>query len=148
MGSNCEAYKPKNPLPFRRLKGYANGIWDETRKEFYPWKAAATTVTAKKGIRYFIHSVYASGANTGDHATSNTGLNVVINGVVCYYSVYVPATVAASNISQGAVLQINPDVLCDAQTAITILYQSVSNVTVCLYAEIPDDPAGGPVILS
>ena len=75
MASDC-AYKPKNPLPFRRLKAYGNGIWDESRKAFYPFKSAVDTVTGKKGIYYYVRSYCARGANTGDHAASFVGFTI------------------------------------------------------------------------
>ena len=153
MGSNCEAYKPKNPLPFRRLKEYANGIWDETRKEFYPFNIvfvqnAGAFLLAKPGIRYYVKCLSLGATNAGDKASATPTVNMTQNGGTRYCGVSVAATVAASNVNQNANVFFNLGILCDTNKAIGASITSTSACITVVYAEIPDDPAGGPVVVS
>lgn len=131
----------KNPLPFRRLKRYVNGIWDEQRQEFYPFKIAYGTVGAKPGIRYYIHMISASGANTGDHAAVNLGFTCTVDGVT-QYPMYatVPVTTAADGTGRGATNSCSDmGILCDSGTAITVSSGASTGALSVVYAEIPVD---------
>lgn len=153
MGSNCEAYKPKNLLPFRRLKEYANGIWDETRKEFYPFLVASFTASnslaAKKNIHFYVYSASISGENTGDAvAATNSFAGTLRGSSVSFLSIRIGATTAASVISQTSAMSLITSLLFDVNTAITYTRSTTSGTGSIIYAEIPGDPAGGPVIVS
>ena len=115
MASDC-AYKPKNPLPYRRLKEYANGIWDETRKEFYPFisSVSSATITGKKGIMYYVKSVSTSAQNTGDHAVAFSSAKVTQLGVVRYLlQLLIPVSAAATNIPSSGTISHDANILCD-----------------------------------
>jgi len=136
-------YKEIPGLPFRRLKQYANGIWDETRKEFYPYKGATTTVPAKRGFRFFVHSAFSAGENDGDKAVTLVGWAVTVFGSTVYVCrTNVPTSSAASGVGQWAGLSQNPDILCDSNTAITSSATASIAYVGVVYAEIPDDTAG------
>ena len=75
-------------LPYRRLVKFANGIWDENRKTFYPFKSVHKTVStdlvsAKKNIHIFVKSSWISAYNSGDKAASNSYITATC-GVVEY----------------------------------------------------------------
>lgn len=148
MASDC-AYKPKNPLPYRRLKEYVNGIWDETRKEFYPYIVSTGTVAAKRGIRYFVHSVAFSNANSGDKNNTCDYLTCTIrrSNYLVGFCMTGATTAASGSSSQNSNFQVL-NVLVDENSAMTFTQQSATRYQLVVYAEIPDDPAGGPVVVT
>ena len=83
-------------LPYRRLVKFANGIWDENRKTFYPFKVTNTTLPAKRGISYFVHTIVCTGTNTGDAAVTSVGYAATVLGVPVYLMAVVPVSTAAS----------------------------------------------------
>lgn len=147
--------KRLNALPYRRLKMMANGIWDEARQEFYPFKLGNKSgslntiiVTAKNGVRYYVLSWSITIRNTA--ATDGEG--VFIRGY--QYAVLVDIggctiipSVASVNTNSGI-----SNVLLDNNSAITAATASGKAVgyynLYTVYAEIPADPAGGPVMIS
>ena len=131
-------------LPYRRLQKFANGIWDEERKTFYPWRIANSTVAAKSNIRYFVHSVSCASAATGISAGAWAKVTVTVNGVTASLgNAYCTSQTLATDYFSVTSNQ-NPDVLCDVNTALTM----AGTVSVVLYAEIPADPVGGPVVIT
>lgn len=127
------------PLPYRRLKMMANGIWDEVRKVFYPFKLANSTVAAKAGIRYYIKNVSTSGANAGDTSVATPGWTFKVDGNTLTTLTVVPATVAASNVNSGAQFSMDVNVLCDTNSAITTYGGPTTVTRNVIYAEIPED---------
>ena len=135
-------------LPYRRLQKFANGIWDEERKTFYPFILGITTVPAKRGISYYVKTISATGANAGDSAVGILGWSLTLNGKVFYFDICIVAqTVAASNVNACNYGSLELDVLTDSNTALTIYGQSTTRYYGVVYAEIPTDPAGGPVVV-
>ena len=124
------------PLPHRRLKMMANGIWDEVNKAFYPYRVSSVTVAAKPGIRYYVHQASCTGYATGINAVALARyVRGVVNKVTTnFINIVVPVmTQATDYFSFTSTSIIN--VLCDANAAITM---SASYGSV-IYAEIPDD---------
>jgi hypothetical protein len=137
-----------NSLPFRRLKQYANGIYDETRKTFYPFLSSNSTVLGKKSIAYYVKSAYVTGTNEGDHVVSYIGWTGTLGGntkYICY--IVVPASVAASNVNSFASVNVNVGVLFDANKDLTQVSTATTASQSIVYAEIPIDQAGGPVVV-
>lgn len=129
------------PLPYRRLRLMANGLWDEVKKTFYPFKTSSVTVSAKSGIRYFVKSASMTGTNTGDHAVANMNWYCSLNGSTVTFCVCtIPATTAASNVSSGNSNFTEVNQLFDANSAITRGVDSASSYQGAVtYAEIPAD---------
>jgi len=137
-------------LPYRRLQKFANGIWDEERKVFYPFKTSVTTVPAKKNIHYYVKSVTIQATNAGDSTVKPVNVQATINGIVSYLGyVAVPVSTAALLPSTQTSAKFDVNVLCSPNTAITKVSNATSAAnTLIVYAEIPADPAGGPVVIS
>jgi len=141
--------KRLNALPYRRLKMMANGIWDEAKQEFYIFKPSVGTLSAKRGIHYFIKSCQQSAVNAGDHAVGSLAIQITFNGSLVYITQgWVPVTVAASNVNAGCSIYNAPCILCDPGTPVTVVHGGTTNGTAFTYAEIPSDPSGGPVVIT
>ena len=137
-------------LPYRRLVKFANGIWDENRKAFYPFFATSASLLAKRGISYYIKSVSSSGANTGDKAVSTVGLLTSpegTTGTVIVGNCVIPVTVAASNVSSGNSNCQEVDILCRPNTTQYVQGSSTTATVATVYAEIPVDGSGVPVVV-
>ena len=139
-------------LPYRRLVKFANGIWDENRKTFYPFIAyganATTTITAKTGIMYLLTCASVCGENNGDKAVSSNYVQITQNGqtkIVCL--VKVPTTVAASNVNSSEALYCDVNVLADPKSPIYIKIESSNGYASVVYAEIPIEGSGVPVVV-
>ena len=130
----------KNPLPFRRLKEYANGIWDEERQTFYPFKAVYdTSPPAKPGIAYYLKSVQTVIKATGIVGGASGYVTGVVGGETARFGIVaVPAMTQATDY-WSSVCDFNVGVLCDVNTALTCI--AATYVTI-VYAEIPADVGG------
>ena len=137
-------------LPYRRLVKFANGIWDENRKTFYPFKTSTASVPAKRGIQYFVKSASMSGANTGDHAVSNMNWYCSLNGSSVTFCVCtIPATTNASGVSSGNSAFTEVNQLFDANSAISRGVDSAASYQAAVtYAEIPVEGTGVPVVVA
>jgi len=133
------------PLPYRRLKLMANGLWDEVRKEFYPFISFHSNQSDKVGIpgyHYYIKSVQISAYNVGDNNTGYVSVKIHVGGVERIFVVLtVPATVAASNVNASASTSTEVNLLGDPSASIDVTKAGVTQcyVTV-IYAEVPADP--------
>lgn len=136
-------------LPYRRLQKFANGIWDEERKTFYPWKLSQSAVPAKRGVHYYLALVSYWGVNVGDAAAGYVTVTISVGGSsLVIVSGRMPATVAASNVNAAMHGNCETNILCDSNTAITPSGAGTIYAYSLKYAEIPADPAGGPVVIS
>lgn len=137
------------PLPFRRLVEYANGLWDETRKTFYPFVSSYQMVAAKNGIHYYISNIAISVTNEGDHAAGYAQVSWSdLSGITRYIRCTVPVTVAAANVNVANSLNSNIGILCNVGTAITLSSSASSYSVTIVYAEIPADDAGGVLVVN
>jgi len=136
-------------LPYRRLQKFANGIWDENRKVFYPFKVAnSVTVAAKRNIMYYVNSIHLSASSSGDTVLSYCRYSGKILGTtVVLCNLYIQGTVAASNVNAAQSIYVEPSVLCDPNSPLTWANTVGVYNGVIVYAEIPSDPAGGPVVV-
>ena len=135
-------------LPYRRLVKFANGIWDENRKTFYPFKTSAETMPAKKGISYFVFSISLQGTNTGDKPVQPVHVGAIINRVTSTLAhISIPASVAAANVNSQSSNFFNLCVLCDPGTEVTCYSTATSSRVLIVFAEIPIDGSGVPVVV-
>ena len=135
-------------LPYRRLVKFANGIWDENRKAFYPFKTSMATLPAKKGISYFVYSITLQGTNTGDSVVKTIYVDENINGVPCTLAIItIPSSVAASNVNSESSAFFNLCVLCSPGTAVTRVTGATAGTSLIVFAEIPIEGSGVPVIV-
>lgn len=135
-------------LPYRRLVKFANGIWDENRKTFYSYKVATSTLPAKRGVMYFIKNLSVTGTNFGDAAAGYVGVYITKDGTqftVC--PCYINQTTAASNVGACNSGFAQLDLLCDVNTAISVLQLATSFTRIIQYAEIPVEGTGVPVVV-
>ena len=132
-------------LPYRRLVKFANGIWDEEIKTFYPFKSSSSTLSSKKGISYYIESLSTNIAVSGISAASTAYWTLRFGGVasnVCLTRS--PQLTQATDFVSGSTSMIVGQ-LCDPNGEIT-LSASLGGGSV-VYAEIPIDGAGMPVVV-
>lgn len=132
------------PLPNRRLKEYANGVWDEQYGRFYPYKlfsgVATKTLAAKDAIMFYIKSCAVSAYNSAGNAAGATTPNCTVNRATEYLGrVTVPATVG-EGITASAFSTIG--VLLDVNTPLQVNISCTGGGFAIVYAEIPADPAG------
>ena len=133
------------PLPHRRLKMMANGVWDEAKKAFYPFIVYSSSlnnasIPGKANIMYFIKDASISGENNGDKAPASNYVQITQNGetrIVCF--VKISQTVAASYVNSSEALFCEVDVLTDSGTPILIKIGSSTGFATVVYAEIPSD---------
>ena len=134
-------------LPYRRLVKFANGIWDENRKTFYPFKVSNATVAAKRGIRYFVSSMAVSGQVSGISAASSVTIGITQFGTTSNVLwLRLPATTQASDYVSDSISVIY-DVLLDENAAIACATTATSGSYTIVYAEIPVDGSGVPVVV-
>ena len=134
-------------LPYRRLVKFANGIWDENRKTFYPFIVSSGNVDAKTGIRYFVKSIMCSAQNAGNAAAATIGYAFKVGGILRTAVAVVPATVAASNVNAGATFSVDVGVLTDANSEVATQGVATTSRYFVVYAEIPNEGTGVPVIV-
>ena len=129
------------PLPHRRLKLMANGIWDEIRKEFYPFKLSHVTVPAKRGIIRYVHTAQTSAHSSGDTPAGHVSWAISVGSTTVYVArASVCATVAASNVNACNSSYQLVSCLADEGSALTFNSASVSSgIGSIVYAEIPAD---------
>ena len=135
-------------LPFRRLVEFANGIWDENRKTFYPYQSADATKPAKRGVMYFVKCVSTSCSVVGiAGGAPYLRVTATLRGNTILISPCVlPTTTQATDYFSVSNTQ-SPGVLCDQGTALTV---STANTTTAhtsiVYAEIPVEGTGTVVV--
>lgn len=136
------------PLPFRRLIQFCNGLWDENRKTFYPFNITTSTLNGKRSVMYYVKTVHVSGINTGDKAAGYVTWTVTIRGVLKALGLmYVPTTVAASNVNASQTCAFDVNLLMDENTPLTLTTQVTASHSALIYAEIPVDSAGQAVVV-
>ena len=143
--------KKLDALPYRRLRMMANGIWDEAKKEFYPFRVKGSTtpanvkLSAKRGICYFVYTTAVS-LYTHDDAVVRRGyFSGTINGVAQnFFGVFLPVTTGSFACGVNAMPM---NILCDENTQVDVISNADGGNYVIVYAEIPADPAGGPVMI-
>ena len=126
--------KQLNPLPYRRLRLMANGIWDEVKKEFYPFisSVSSATITGKKGIMYYVKFVSISAQNTGDHAVAYSSVKVTQLGVARYLlQLLILVSAAATSIPSSGTISHDAHILCDVRKQ-RIYYKEVQCCKVTL----------------
>lgn len=103
------------------------------------------TLSAKRGICYFVYTTAVS-LYTNDDATVRVGyFRGTINGVVQnFFGVSLPVTTGGFACGVN-VMPMN--VLCDENTQVDVTSNADGGNYVVVYAEIPADPAGGPVMI-
>jgi len=143
MSPNANQYPG---LPFRRLKQMANGIWDETRQAFYPFRAITGTsgsFAGKNGVHYYVKTVMITATNWGAHpAATQSYVYSVVFGVNAYLAgVCLPITAADVPVSQT--VSVDVGVLCDMGAGLSFVMGADNGLRVVIYAEIPGDE--GPV---
>lgn len=126
------------PLPYRRLKLMANGIWDEVNKAFYPWKHASATTAGKAGIMYYVKSVTLSGFYTGIVAAGYVKFLYYVGGVNAGPHIGLPQMTQATDFAHS-VVDVDISTLCDPGTGFTVAASLYSQYCHVIYAEIPDD---------
>jgi len=138
-------------LPYRRLQRFANGIWDEERKTFYPFRmfsiSTYASIPAKANMMYYVKSATISGQNSGDHAAAANYISIVVGGTSCLIRLILCQTVAAANVNANATVSPEIEVLADVNTAVSAVIGATSGHINIIYAMIPADPAGGPVVI-
>jgi hypothetical protein len=133
------------PLPFRRLVEYANGLWDETRKTFYPFILANSNVAGKNGVHYYLSSASISFKMEGIQASSQAYLSCKLSGNTVY-----PCYVKSPAMTQATdywseVQAVHLGFVTDAGSPLTVVAASAFNI---IYAEIPADDAGGVLVVN
>ena len=138
--------KKLNALPYRRLRTMANGIWDEVRKEFYPFRVKSSTVAAKSGFLYYVKSCGMKVNVTGITAAGYGVWQITSFGTTYSIGVSSPQMTQATDYF-AETQNFEVSVLCDVKTAITLATSNVTATGFVIIAEVPDDPAGGPVMI-
>lgn len=133
------------PLPFRRFKLYANGLYDEENKRFYPFKpvgasATSTMVAAVPGMMPFVHTATVSVYNEGDHAAGGCTISGTRDRISAWLGrVTAPSTTLASGVNSNASAFAQINSFFDVNTAITVSISGTGGGAIVVFCLVPAD---------